>query len=64
MDQIPPEQLAALAQEDLGPLTKNIVIAFTVVAFTSVCLRIFTRLRYQAAGWEDYTIVVAMVSSL
>jgi hypothetical protein len=64
MDQIPPEQLAALAKEDLGPLTKNIVIAFTVVAFTSVCLRIFTRLRYQATGWEDYTIVVAMVSVL
>jgi hypothetical protein len=61
MDQIPPEQLAKLAGEDLSHLTKNIVIAFTVIAFVSVCLRIYTRLRYQAAGWEDHTIVLAMV---
>lgn len=60
-DQLSPEQLAKLAGEDLGPLTKNIVIAFTVIAFVSVCLRLYTRLRYKAVGWEDYTIAAAMV---
>jgi hypothetical protein len=63
MNQIPPEQLSVLAREDQSQLTKNIVIAFTAVALVSVCLRIFTRLRYNAVGWEDYTIVLAMVSS-
>lgn len=56
-----PEQLAIWATEDQGPLTKNIVIAFTVIAFVCVSLRVFTRLRYQVAGWEDYTIITAMV---
>jgi hypothetical protein len=58
---ISPEELAILAREDQGQLTKNIVIAFTVISFVSVCLRIFTRLKYQAMGWEDYSIVLAMV---
>jgi hypothetical protein len=61
MDQIPPEQLAKLAGEDLGPLTKNIVIAFTVIALVSVSLRIYTRFRYKAIGWEDYSIIIATV---
>ncbi|RAR01419.1 hypothetical protein DDE82_006521 [Stemphylium lycopersici] len=54
MDPIPPEQLAALAKEDLGPLTKSIVIVFTAIAFIAVCLRIFTRLRFigRQLGWE------------
>lgn len=59
-----PEQLAALEREDLGQLTKNIIIAFTVLAFVSVCLRWFTRLKYKAVGWEDYTILLAMVGSI
>jgi hypothetical protein len=63
MDQISPEQLSVLAREDQSQLTKNIVIAFTVLALVSVGLRVFTRLRYKAVGWEDYTIVLAMVSS-
>jgi hypothetical protein len=58
---ISPEELAILAREDQGQLTKNIVIAFTVISFVSVWLRIFTRLKYQAMGWEDYSIVLAMV---
>jgi hypothetical protein len=62
-DQIPPEQLAKLAGEDLSHLTKNIVITFTIIAFVSVCLRIYTRVRYQAVGWEDHSIVIAMVLS-
>lgn len=60
-EQIPPEQLAKLAGEDLGPLTKNIVIAFTVIALVSVSLRIYTRFRYKAVGWEDYSIIIATV---
>lgn len=60
-DQLSPEQLAKLAGEDLGPLSKNIIIAFTVIAFVAVCLRLYTRLRYKAVGWEDYMIGVAMV---
>jgi hypothetical protein len=55
------EELATLAREDQGQLTKNIVIAFTVISFVSVCLRLFTRLKYQAIGWEDYSIILAMV---
>jgi hypothetical protein len=64
MDSIPPEQLAAMAQEDQGPLTKSIVAAFTCIALVCIVLRLFTRLRYlgRALGWEDYTIVVSMVS--
>jgi hypothetical protein len=60
-DQLSPEQVAKLAGEDLGPLSRNIIIAFTVMAFVSVCLRLYTRLRYKAVGWEDYTIGIAMV---
>lgn len=61
MDKLSPEQLAILAKEDQGPLTKSIVIAFTVIAFICVSLRLGTRFKYQAVGWEDYTIVVSMV---
>jgi hypothetical protein len=63
-DQLSPEQLAALAKDDLGQLTKNIIIAFTIISFVSVCLRMYTRIRYQAVGWEDYSIVFAMVRNL
>lgn len=59
--ELSPEQLAALEGEDLGQLTKNIIIAFTVLAFVSVCLRWFTRLKYKAVGWEDHSILLAMV---
>lgn len=54
MDNLTPEQLAVLAKDDQGPLTKSIVIAFTTLAFVAVVLRIFTRLRYVGVqlGWE------------
>jgi hypothetical protein len=59
---IPPEQLAKLAGEDHGPLTRNIIIASTIISLISICLRLYTRLRYKAVGWEDYSIIVAMAS--
>jgi hypothetical protein len=63
MDQIPPEQLAKLAQENQGPAAKAIVIAFTVISCGCVCLRFVTRLTFQHnVGWEDYTIALSMVS--
>ncbi|KAL1795429.1 hypothetical protein ACET3X_005653 [Alternaria dauci] len=66
MDQIPPEQLAALAKEDRGPLTKSIVIAFTCISGICVALRIITRLQFlgRALGWEDYTIVCSMALAI
>ena len=62
MDHISPEQLARLAKEDQGPLAKSIIIAFTIIAFICVSLRLGTRLRYQSLGPEDYSIVVSMAS--
>ncbi|KAH6868840.1 hypothetical protein BKA58DRAFT_441265 [Alternaria rosae] len=66
MDPLTPEQSAALAKDDRGPLTKSIVVAFTCIAVICVGLRLFTRLRYlgRALGWEDYTIVVSMALSI
>jgi predicted permease len=63
MGQLPPGQLAKLAQEDQGPLTKAIVITFTTIAFICVCLRFYTRITFQRnVGWEDYSIALSMVS--
>jgi hypothetical protein len=64
MDQTP-EQLAVLAREDQGPLTKTIIITFTTIASMCVALRLFTRLRYlgRILGWEDYTIIISLVSN-
>ncbi|KAI4673425.1 uncharacterized protein J4E84_011104 [Alternaria hordeiaustralica] len=66
MEPLTPEQSAALAKDDRGPLTKSIVVAFTCIAVICVGLRLFTRLRYlgRALGWEDYTIVVSMALSI
>lgn len=50
-----------LKAEDRGPLCKRIVISFTVLAFVSVCLRLYTRFRFHKTGWEDWTIMVSMV---
>jgi len=62
MEEIPPEQLAALRREDNGPLTNAVVIAFTVFAFITVALRIFTRAcLLRNVGLEDYFIALAMV---
>jgi len=66
MDKLSPEQIEQLAKEDLGPLTKSLIIAFTVISFISVCLRMFTRIKFvgRAIGWEDYTILISMVCAL
>ncbi|KAL1607561.1 hypothetical protein SLS59_002530 [Nothophoma quercina] len=64
MDQFTPEELAALRADNRGPLCRNIVIAFTVLSFISVCLRLFTRITYHKTGWEDWTIVVSMITSI
>ncbi|KAH7554728.1 hypothetical protein BM1_07389 [Bipolaris maydis] len=64
MDQLTADQLAALARDDKGPLTKSIVIAFTVLSYVAVSLRLFTRMRYIGLqlGWEDYAIVVSLAT--
>ncbi|KAH7348200.1 hypothetical protein BKA66DRAFT_477312 [Pyrenochaeta sp. MPI-SDFR-AT-0127] len=64
MDQMSPDQIATLAKDDLSSLTRSIVIAFTILAFVSVALRLFTRIRYQTIGWEDYTIVLSLITSI
>lgn len=66
MDHLSPQQIDALAKEDRGPTSKSIVIAFTIIAFVCVVLRMFTRLRFtgRAIGWEDSTILISMVCSL
>ncbi|KAF2830466.1 hypothetical protein CC86DRAFT_284143 [Ophiobolus disseminans] len=61
MNQPSPETLAKLAQEDQGPSSRAIVIAFTILSFICVCLRFYTRIVVQRnVGWEDYTIAVSM----
>ncbi|KAH9874865.1 hypothetical protein J1614_004352 [Plenodomus biglobosus] len=66
MEALSSEQIAILEKEDLGPKTKAIVYSFTVVAFTCVCLRVFTRVKYvgRTIGWEDYTIIFSMLCSI
>ncbi|KAJ4340280.1 hypothetical protein N0V87_002572 [Didymella glomerata] len=64
MARFTPEELAALRAEDRGPLCKRIVISFTVLAFVSVCLRLYTRIRFRKTGWEDWTIIVSMIVSV
>ncbi|KAF3034909.1 hypothetical protein E8E12_005569 [Didymella heteroderae] len=64
MDHYTPEELATLRSEDRGPLCKRIVITFTVLAFVSVCLRLYTRIKFHKTGWEDWTIIVSMIASV
>jgi hypothetical protein len=60
--QIPPEQLAILAKENLGPKVLGLVIFFTLLALICVFLRFFARLKFtQLLGWEDYFIACSMV---
>jgi hypothetical protein len=62
VEQIPPEVLAILAQQDQGPKAIGLVVAFTVLALICVVLRFFTRIRFtQLLGWEDYYIALSMV---
>jgi hypothetical protein len=62
MDRLSPDQRAELARDDQGPVTKSIVISFTVISFISVCVRLSTRFSYQNVGSEDYTIAISTVS--
>lgn len=62
MDQIPPAQLAKLAGEDQGPMTKAIVVTFVSLAGLFVCLRLFTRIVFQRRLWiDDYFVALSMV---
>ncbi|KAH6642519.1 hypothetical protein C7974DRAFT_302569, partial [Boeremia exigua] len=61
MDQYTPEELDVLRAQDQGPLCQRIIITFTSIAFISICLRVYTRMKYHKTGWEDWTIMIAMV---
>ncbi|ORY07130.1 hypothetical protein BCR34DRAFT_631839 [Clohesyomyces aquaticus] len=62
MDQIPPEVLAVLKNEDKGPTTIGVCTVFTVLALISVCLRFFTRIKLVGNVWlEDHFIAASMV---
>jgi hypothetical protein len=60
---IPPSVLADLAREDQGPKTVGLVATFLALAIIAVCLRFVARIRLGIPiGWEDYFILVSMVS--
>jgi hypothetical protein len=61
MDKLSPDQRDELVKDDQGPVTKSIVISFTVISFISVCIRLFARFSYKNIGSEDYTIVISAV---
>lgn len=63
VNNIPPSVLADLAREDQGPKTIGLVATFLALAFIAVCLRFVARIRLGIPiGWEDYFILVSMVS--
>ncbi|CAE7196545.1 hypothetical protein P3342_010167 [Pyrenophora teres f. teres] len=66
MDQMSSEQLAVLAQDQQSTLQISLVISFSGLAVISVCLRLFTRLRWlgHSLGWEDYTIVLSTCTAV
>jgi hypothetical protein len=60
--QLPPQVLAALARDDLGPKTLGLVYSFTVLALICVALRFFSRIKFtKMVGWEDYFIGISAV---
>jgi len=60
--QIPPEQLAALAKEDVTHKVIVLVSTFTALGFVCVCLRFFSRIKFVGLiGLEDYLIGTSMV---
>jgi hypothetical protein len=62
MDRFSPEQLEMLRREDHGPKIIALVISFTVLSFTFVVLRFFTRIRLtHLIGTEDYLVALSMV---
>jgi hypothetical protein len=63
--QLPPQVVAALAQDNLGPKTLALVYSFTFLALISVALRFFSRIKLtKIVGWEDYFIGISMVRFL
>ncbi|KFY73170.1 hypothetical protein V499_06718 [Pseudogymnoascus sp. VKM F-103] len=55
------EQTRALAAETRGPILLGLSISFTVLSSIFVVLRVIARFWIiKGAGWEDYTIVVAV----
>ncbi|KAF2729870.1 hypothetical protein EJ04DRAFT_580293 [Polyplosphaeria fusca] len=63
--QIPPEQLAALRNENLGPTVVVVVSVFSAIAFIFVCLRFYARLKViRNVGLEDYFIAISLAHSL
>jgi hypothetical protein len=63
--QLPPQVVAALAQDNLGPKTLALVYSFTFLALISVALRFFSRIKLtKIVGWEDYFIGISMVRLL
>ncbi|CAN9210265.1 unnamed protein product [Alternaria alternata] len=63
--QLPPQVVAALAQDNLGPKTLALVYSFTFLALISVALRFFSRIKLtKIVGWEDYFIGISMVFSI
>ncbi|KAF2003015.1 hypothetical protein P154DRAFT_429775 [Amniculicola lignicola CBS 123094] len=61
---IPPERLEALRKEDQRPLIIGVAISFTVLAFISVVLRCFTRIKLSRnCGYEDGLIALSMAFS-
>jgi hypothetical protein len=62
---IQPAEVAVLAKQDQGPKIVALVVSSTVLALICVILRVFARIRFtRLTGWEDYFIVLSMVSLL
>jgi hypothetical protein len=60
--QLPPQVLAALARDDLGPKTLGLVYSFTFLALICVALRFFSRIKFtKMLGLEDYFIGISAV---
>jgi len=63
--QIPPEQLAQMAKEDVTHKVIVLVATFTALGFVCVCLRFFSRIQMLGLiGPEDFLIVFSMVCNL
>jgi hypothetical protein len=62
LNSIPPSVLAILAAEDQSAKTIGLVATFTSLAFITVCLRFYARIRFAIhVGWEDWFIAISMV---
>lgn len=48
-------------RDDKGPALTIVSVIFTVLAFITTVLRLWTRAARRTIGWDDYTIAGAMV---